>query len=533
MKKTLLISGLTAISIAAMAESAVPTQILDARILAVSPNGKYAVSNGAYGGMKILNLSTWNEDSDSYQYFYEEEMPGHGRCISDNGIVVGVSQAGIPEYWKDGDWYYLNLPKEVVSSSLATSISADGSRICGSLGLAPVSLDGDALMQVPCLWKAEGDEYGMPILLPHPERDFSGRVPQYILANDISADGKTIVGQVRDAVGMVHYPIIYREDENGEWTYELVHMDLINPNGVVIPEYPGEGPMMPSQENFMSPAELQAYNEAINAYVNSGYQLPYPSYEDYMTEKEIEEYLAAVAEYEKLYEKWSTAYEEWSIAYQEVAFDTPGYVLNSVLISPDGKTFGSTIEQVDFSRPVGWGFAVDYETWVFDVNSTNITKYKGTDLNLTCMCNDGVALGSTSVGTASQSFVLKNGNVIGMYDWMKSTNPENASWMENNMVYPYEIYNFETGELESKEEVLSGRAVATPDLSLMILSVENIWDYMDAGDTYIFNMNVGSGVESVNPSMTENSIYDLSGRKLKNADAPGIYIINGEKRMVR
>ncbi len=535
MKKLLLLTGVSAISMVAMASLPEPVSISDIRVVSVSSNGNYAVSMGAYGGLKILNLSSWNENSDPAEYYYETDTPGHGKCVSDNGIVVGISEEGLPEYWKDGEWNILDIPEEVVSSNLATAITSDGRRICGSLGMAPIALDGDALMQVPCVWTADGEGYGMPTLLPHPDKDFSGRVPQYVTANDISADGKTIVGQVVDAVGMVRYPIIYKEDENGEWSYELVHSELINPTGVVIPEFPGDGPQMPVQEEFMTPAELQAYQEAYQAYIDSMYQLPYPSYEEFMTEKEIEEYQAAMEEFNKLNEVWMAEYERWAIAYEEIANNTPGFIFNSIMISPDGKSYGCTAEILDMDNPSpwGWGFAVQYHTWVFDVNSDVITKYEGEDMNLTYMCNDGIALGATSVGTASNSFVLKNGEVIPMIDWMQSQNPEYAAWMDENMMFAYETYNFETDEFEYKEELMTGRAVATPDLSTMILSVENMWDYMDDGETFIFDMKAGTGVEYVRPEAQEMTIFDLSGRKLNKVSAPGIYIVNGEKKVVR
>lgn len=535
MKKSLLLLGVTlAFSLSVNAETEFPSSIEDVRIISVSHNGEYAVSFGAYGGMKILNLSTWKENSDPYEYYYETDTPGHGKCVSDNGIVVGISEKGIPEYWKDGEWNSLKLPKEVVGSNLATAITPDGSRICGSLGMSSISMDGDALMQEPCVWNADGDEYGMPILLPHPDKDFSGRVPQYITANDISADGKTIIGQVIDAVGMINYPIIYKEDENGEWSYEIVYNNLINPTGVNLPEFPGDGPIQPSQESFMTPEEIEAYNEAFAAYVNSQYQLPLPSYEEYMTEKEIEEYNASMQEFNKENEAWSVAYMKWKTAYQEISENSPGYLFNSILISPDGKNFGCTVEIIeDIPDNTGLEYSVSYHTWVFGIDSEVIKKYEGPDLHLSCMCNDGVALGSTSVGTPGNAFVLKDGQVIDMYSWMKSQNPEYSSWIEKNMIFDYEVYNFETGETEYKDEMLTGRGVATPDLSVMILSVENIWNYLDDGNSYIFKMNEGDSVASISSTDGVDNIYDLFGRKLKNPTASGIYIINGEKKLIQ
>ncbi len=534
MKKVLLYAGFSAVSLCAFAAAPEPASMADTRVLSISSNGKYAVSMGAYGGMAIINLTDLANINPT-EYIYEDYTPGHGKCISDTGIAVGVSEQGLPEYWKEGEWHTLPMPEDVVSSNLATAITPDGSRICGLLGISPMVYDEDALMKVPCVWEADGDGYSVPILLPHPDFDFSDRVPQYITANDISADGKVIVGQVIDAVGMINYPIIYKENENGEWNYELPYLSLINPDGIDIPKFPGEGPMMPTQENYMTPDEMQAYNEAYQAYINSNYQLPYPKYEDYMSEKELEEYQAAYDKFVKENDVWDAAYNNWAVAYQEIANNSPAFVFNSILISPDGKSFGCTNEVVDLDTPSpsGWGFAVQHHVWIFDVDSYGIKKYEGEDLNLTWLCDEGVTLAATSVNTVSNSFVLKNGEVTDMLTWMQSQNPEYASWMEENMTYPYEIYNWDTGEVEYKEELMTGRAVATPDLSRLVLSVENIWDFMDNGETYIFDMNVGSSVDAINPAIEKKTIYDLSGRKLNNVAAPGIYIINGEKKVIR
>ena len=77
------------------------------------------------------------------------------------------------------------------------------------------------------------------------------------------------------------------------------------------------------------------------------------------------------------------------------------------------------------------------------------------------------------------------------------------------------------------------RALGNSDLSLIALGIDNYWDYEDDGVTCIFDMKSGSAVSTVRPSDTETVIYDLSGRRLKNADAPGIYIFNGKKKVVR
>ena len=525
-------------SLVAFAEVPEPTVIEDAIIHAISPNGKYAVSMGMKG-IRIFNLETGEDYSKETEWGYEMYEAGQTKCVSDNGIVVAISQESQPVYWKDGEWYDLPLPETALFSNLAQAITPDGKRICGSIGVAGISYDDDVLMQAPCIWNANGDGYQMPVMLPHPEFDFAGRVPQYITAIDISADGKVIIGQVRDATGMICYPIVYKENESGEWSYEIPYENLINPNHVEILPFPGDGPMMPQCESFMTPDEIDAYMKAYDDYVNSGYQLPYPEYADFMSAAEIEEYNKAVDEYNALAEAYNEKFYAYVESMEEIMATTPAYEFNSVRISPDGKTFGCTIQVEGESDPMAWGRpAIENTVWMFDLTADKITKYeKDGDLNLYSIVDDGIGIATTLAGTASNSFILNNGETTDMVTWMNSKVPEYASWIKENMVFTYEdfVYNEELEEYEmvEKEVLMTGRAAATSDLSIVSLSVQNIWDFMDDGVAYVFDMKSGTNVNSVCPSTTEKTIFDLYGRKLNNVSAPGIYIINGKKRIVR
>lgn len=538
MKRFLLLSGVSAISIAALAEVSGPRIVEDAIIHSISPNGKYAVSFGT-AGMRIFDLESGEEYTRPSEYGYEMYDPGLTKCVSDNGIIVASDMMDeTPVYWRNGEWRPLPIPEGSTYTNYPQAITADGRRICGTVGLAPTSYDEDALMQGPCIWNAEGDGFGQPVLLPHPEKDFLGTIPQYITAIDMSEDGKTIIGQIREASGMFSYPIIYKEDSEGEWSYEIPHADLMNPNNIEVIPFPGEGPIMPHYEVFMTPAEIEAYNDALNEYYDSGYTLPYPEYPQFMTPDEIEEYNKAIDEYNELAEVYNEKFYAWVNCMESLVASSPGYEYNAVQISPDGKSYGCTISTESENSGIGWGPSYDRSVWIFDLESDKITKYeKDGNLNLYYIANGGVALANTLSGSVSNSYVLQTGEVVDMKTWIGGKSPAYVSWMEENMVFPYYdyVYNEELDYYEEvmQEEVMTGRATSTPDLSVMALSVVNTWDYMNDGNAYIFNMNVESNVGSIRPATDEQTIYDLSGRKLKNATAPGIYIINGEKRVVR
>ncbi|MDE6547523.1 MAG: hypothetical protein K2L22_00865 [Muribaculaceae bacterium] len=538
MKKIFLFFSLTALSLSGYAELSDPVVIEDASIKSISPNGKYAVSQGS-SGLRILDFTQANENSKFKESDYEEYYAGDGNCVSDNGVVVASTPTNTnAQYWKDGTWHSLPSPSYARTSNHAQGISADGSRICGTLRVAGMGGAEDVLMVVPCIWNAEGNGYGSPVILPHPDFDFSNSVPQYITAIDISADGKVIVGQIRDVCAL-NYPIIYKENESGEWSFEIPYEYLINPDHLEAVPFPGDGPIMPQFESFMTQEEIDAYNEVYQEYVSSGYQIPCPEYWEFMSPQEILAYNEAADEYNEKAIAYNEKFYAWADFVYAVANSSPNYAFNQVRISPDGKTIGSTvIVEGDNIDPLTGFPKVDNSVWLLDLTSDKIGKYnKDGDLNIYYIANDGVGIATTSPGTVCNSYILENGEAIDIVTWMNSKVPAYASWINENMVFPYEeeVYDDKTGNYDFiyKEGVMTGRATATPDFSMISLSVQNIWDYMDDGMAYVFDLKGADGVETVRPASDEMTIYDLSGRKLKNAKAPGIYIINGEKKVVR
>ncbi|MDE7347390.1 MAG: hypothetical protein K2N48_11720 [Muribaculaceae bacterium] len=538
MKKLLLLSGLSAIVFSSFAESPEPAMIEDATIVAISPNGNYAVSQGS-SGIRIFNIASGEECIQISGEECEDFYAGDGNCISDNGIVVASSPSSAsPYYWKDGMWHTLGVPSGALTSNHAQGVSTDGSRICGNIRIAGMGNDEDVLMVVPCVWNAEGDGFGKPVMLPHPDVDYAERVPQYITAIDISSDGKIVLGQIRDAQGILNYPIIYKEDENGEWSYEIPHEDLINPDHVKIVPFPGEGPIMPQYESFMTQEEIAEYTFAYNEYVNSGCTIPCPEYWQFMSPDEIAEYNRAADVYNEKATAYNEKFEAWVEFITAIVITSPDYAFNQVRLSPDGKTFGCTVQVEGEMDPMTGFPSVENSVWLFDLTSDKITKYnKNGDLNIFYVANNGIGIGTTSAGTVSDSYILQDGEVIDILSWMNSKVPAYATWIKDNMLFPYEqyIYNEEKGDYEyiDGEVIMTGRATATPDFSKISLSVLNVWDGMDEGPAYIFNMKADNAVTTVCPASGEKIIYDLSGRRLREAKAPGIYIINGEKKVIR
>lgn len=535
MKKVFLLACMTAAGASVMmADVPAPVELDDVFMTALSANGQYAVSQGSYQ-LKFINLATGQIDVLMDESGMSIPSAGAGNCISDNGIMVGTTDDMNAQYLKDGEWYDLDVPAEATYVNLAQAITPDGSRICGTLGMNALSYDDDTLMQVPCIWDATADGFGSPVILPYPDKDFTGRIPMYITATDISADGKIVVGQVVNSTGMVSYPIVYKQSADGSWSYEIPDADLLKyKGGEEYPAYPSVAPVYPQMEDFMSAEELAAYEQAYLDWQLSGYQSDlYPNVDDYMTDAEKEAYNNAMAEYNEAYDTWAEEFNAW----YELLFtymDKVPYVFNSMRMGPDGKTFGGTV-MIEKQGDDSWSTETLMNVWVTDIATGKCTKYnQNADMNLTYLGNEGVALASTSVYTASNSWVLKDGKFNTMYYWMYSQCPEYSMWMKEHMTFTYETFDYETWETTEVTELMSGRAIGTPNLEVVGLTVQNTWDWEDDGLGYIFKVGEASSVKNVEVENNgETVIYDLQGRKLNDAVAPGIYIINGEKKVVR
>lgn len=157
MKKVFLLACLTVASTAAMmADVPAPMELDNVFMTALSPNGQYAVSEGTIQ-LQIFNLATGQVDVVMDETGMNIPSAGAGNCISNNGILVGTTDAMSAQYFKDGEWYDLNVPEDAVGVNLAQAITPDGGRICGTLGLNALSLDDDTMMQVPCIWDATSE----------------------------------------------------------------------------------------------------------------------------------------------------------------------------------------------------------------------------------------------------------------------------------------------------------------------------------------------------------------------------------------
>ena len=446
MKKTLLLLSTAALS--AVAASAFEPTVLPGKAIAgISPDGNLAVSY-VNGEVFILDLQTGKE----YHYPDTEGVAtGNGNAMSNTGVVVGeTNYSTTASWWKDGEWHMITNP-ETVAMSYANGITRDGKRIVGTV--SPDTYDGslEGLMLVPCYWDLEADgTYGKTNHLPYPEKDLTGRTPQYITAISVSTDGKVIAGQIMDYSGAVTQPIVYTQVEDGKWTYTLPHNELYHPEGFELPEDPGDSPdalpesfmteeeraayekaveeywenqnslVSPEPTDFMSPDKLAAYQAALDEYFETWDDEKYPDAKDYMSDEEWAGYQEALDEYDEKAnslqypdaedylseegkaayakareesEKWDEKWNEFSEKLNELIEMVPNFTFNNVLLSPDGKTYATSYSRESFN-PMTWEFISESKPYVLNLTDGTYKSYEtdGVNLIVSSMTDDGTLL---------------------------------------------------------------------------------------------------------------------------------------------
>lgn len=549
MKKALLLGA--AVLVAAQYTNAelTPTKMEDAQFTCISPDGKMAGSD-LMGHITLVNPQTGEvlysypeTQDDMTQYTLSN---GNGQGISNTGVVLCTRNDGDVCWWKAGEFHSLApLVTDDAVSNGVNGITPDGLTICGYCGLKPMSTD-DILtpMSVPVIYKLKSDgTYTEAIQLPYPERDFTGRVPQYVIATNISADGRVIAGQVLDYSGAMPQPIAWKLKDNDTWEYETLGIDLLNPDHVVFPQFPDIEPRQPQAQDFMSPDGLEEYNEAYQSWAASGYTGEGPEYTDYMTEDELAAYNAAMAKYNEemaVYQPLADAFNEVWYSFLESGKST-FFVFNSTSLSPDGKLL-LQMEQKEIPGDDLWSSETKFGTSVFNLENGKYKSY-GVDRNImpSQILADGTVLGSVQdgmIGTRRATIYKPadwNSDAAPEFSWLdeyvKTINPGIYDWMKANMCGDVIGMDPETWEEITIEDVwYTGFPLATPDMNTIVSTQENTFDWNTEALAFGFclPLHETSGIRDVagEGSMTvraqRGGLLELQGvREVKVYDAQG------------
>lgn len=545
MKKHLLLFACACAGLTAFAVE--PTVVPDILFEAVSPNGEWtAGSDPMTYDFMIYNIPEGKSYILPANENGEGSSAGSGNFLSNTGVVaMDITDIGPAAVWDNGEVVELPISLEHRSSH-ANGITPDATRICGSIGLVDFSLD-DVIMQTPVLWtRGEDGNWNDCIQLPYPTVDFTGRVPQYIFATAISDNGKTIAGQVRDYSGYIQQPIVWQENEDGEWSYYLPNPELINPNGIEFPEWPGDSPDWVEAKDFMSPEQAEAYEAALLEYYTNWEIQPNPL--DYMTEEQQAEYEAACEAYEENYEKWEIAYFEFTELLSEVQDTAVLFPMNNVYLSGNGRYYASSNYYTDYLRGVMEVYPVvlDLETGEAYLKKTNVPL-------LSSYINDnGTIIASELLEMMS---MVRNAWIcpsledefITLSDYVEPKYPSVYTWMEENMRHDMESYDPETYDPVILPDVWqTGTTHSDANLSVLVSSAQNTWDW--ESDSYFFSYIVPldgtsaafdktinafgvkaakNGKVRINGAAAHLEVYDMNGRMVYSIDNPSGEVATG------
>ncbi|MCM1320459.1 MAG: hypothetical protein NC217_08815, partial [Muribaculaceae bacterium] len=548
MKKSLLIC---AAALCAGSAMAMPTVLPDMFISAISPNGRYIVSE-LDAVVVLIDTETGHRsifcDDGSYTLSF---MVGNGNCVANDGTFVGKSGYSSPAtIFINGQ--YEALPQENASAQgSANAITPDGSVICGTQWNTGADMLGSDILTVPCVWYKSGNGYTKPEILPHPDTDFTGRAPQYITAISISDDGNVIAGQIRDYQGYIMQPIVYTRNAEGDWSYNLVQSELINPNHIVFPPFPGDdGPAEPSIEQYMTEDEIKEYQEAYTEWENNcsatgvwDYN-SMPEESQFISDEGIDAYDAAMALYKEAYQAWAVQYNAFAGAYFDAVEASPEFIFNNVYLSADGKTYATTSRKsVSETVTTNTPYLINADGSGYSVDKNDLSH------TVCGIADNGILLAyDPSPYVLKQEFRLPDGTYQDLQQYMDQACPAIGSWVRENMYHDMEVYDNATQTFVPQENVpcFGAQAVTTPDMSTIVTNATNDWDLNAGIDyySYIFdvkqvnNVPVLSGTELkiavakggtlvFTGEAANVKVYDMTGTCCLNVDAPAATIATG------
>lgn len=556
MKKRLLLCACTAV-IACTCWGQTMKKYEGFSFTSMSPNGKW-LAESKEGSVVIFNRI------DSVYYVYGGEVErytlGQGNAITNEGIVVGGISDSQPAYWQNGEWHLLPLLEaDTVVYNSADAITPDARRICGTMACTKWGLDSNGQMLAPVVWtKGDNGEYQTYQRLPHPAKDFSGRTPMYVTARAISADGKTVYGQIVDYSGMFPSQIVYREDANGEWSYETIGQEMLYKEGTVFPKWPEYEPKSPDIKKFMSEEELAAYGDAMALYedsvdlYNQGLIEIYPSYpvyQDFLKDAaRLEEYTKAAEKYNKEYAAYSDSTYVFYDVYDE-ALTENSFGFNEIIISENGRYYATSMTYPDpDSDPMAWMPSSFTSPVCFDLQSEGnaMTMVDNKDMISCAVLNDGTLLTATPyMEYTRNAWVIPAGTSKPMLfaDWIKAKSMPAYNWLKDNFTFDYESIEYDEDYNEIPvsvpDSLITGTIMANGEGTVFSAYV---WDAWDPGEnyqwiSYVIDLSPSSAIGkvetaeiSIYPNPTTDvlnisgdvrsvSIVDLSGRTVYESSA--------------
>lgn len=545
MRKTLL--TLSALMAAAVASAQEPRVFPQAIIMGLTPDNMNAISDYS-GDMMFFDLESgenpkiFTQSADGLTRY----SSGNGN-FAGNGIIAGYRGpklgSSVYIYGKSGivNGRWITLPGGVSASDTgsANGVTADGTRICGNASTGiEFGPDAEGTMVLPCYWDREGNTINSMQRLPYPLMDYSNLKPMYVTALAISDDGHTIAGQQVSWSGRMREMLVYQQAEDGSWSYFRPFADLVNPNKVELPEFPGDGPAVPSQETYMTEEQIARFNAAFEAYQNSSNpNAQMPRYEQFMDRDSIIKYNEALVPYNAWIEK-NVAWEE---ANEKILDESVSFEFNQVDLSPNGRYLGCTAKHSTFNAD--YTENVIYTPYLYDLVEKKTVVNSGPNIKVTSVSNEGDLLGNMTLGDVDFGYILPAGATewIPIHEYIVSQHPELKEWIDENWRHDVWVETVdEDGEIDGhyEEMVISGLPLASRDFSYVMSNAYVFWNGAPAelANDYVAYLlplksnseNAITDIKAEDPANVQ--YYDLQGRRVQNPTR-GLYISKGGKRL--
>ena len=576
MKKTLLTAAL-AVCAFASASAQVFDKFTNHLYHVMSNDGVYAAE--AIGGeIEVRNRLT----GATYLIHHVNEYDpicttGSSHCLSQKGTLVGYDGEN-PCYWlKSGLKIVLpTLPECGTDAGCANAISDNDEYIAGALPTKEgFNLDG--LMNFPVVWTKQANGTYAAEKLPYPTQDFTGRQPQYVLLNDISNDGKTAVGMVRDWTGGFNYPIVYKKAEDGTWSYKIIGAGLVWDVELAkqILPMPVE-PTAPDATTYMTQSDKDAYNAAAEDYRDKYDQcsaglipwdeLPtYPLYWMFLTDRKAE-WQADSTKYEEEVAQFWIDYAAYG---ESLSTATTGYdfQFNDAYISHNGKYLASSINYKDPNDdPEFGGGTLTMPTLTDLTQDSLIVKIFDTmtDHCTTSVTDDGMVIAaSPAIEYVRNSYVIKPGETEGInfFDYINERNQNAGIFLKKNYSFDvvYDDGNYgEGGDIDdggiawsqrknnsgitvqdyvtAKDSIVTGTVYCNSDAtvfgSFMEESFTDTINYTPIDRAFFIDLNEGatSGIhnaaatEATDAPVLRTEYYNINGQRIGRAPENGVFL---------
>lgn len=538
-----------------------------AQQLTLHPNllFEHVSEDGRYFSGSIENTVTVYDAQEGtyhvYEAYFENNTPlysvGFGSVFSQDGTMVGNIDYATPAILKNNEWIALPITEEDGTpgkNNSADAITLDGKRICGGIAPAAMSIDAQDVMLAPVIWDMQADgTYGMYQKLPYPTKDFTGRTAQYVTARFISNDGKTIVGQIVDWSGFFPMPIVYKQADNGDWSYEVFGRELVYDTTAVFPDYPVYEPVCPYAEDYLDEAGAEAYNNAVTAYNDSVSAYWFGEIEDYPTYyPDAKDFLSGESQttFEALFAQFQTenaAYQDSLAVFDAVFYDPnvvyeSNYEFNNMALSADGKYYATSLNSPDTENddPYAWGPSMLTNAFRFDLTSNKYTYEKSNNSNalVSGIMNDGtVLLAATDENNLPQAALIKAGSTadVPFIDYLTEVKPQAVQLLTDSLTYSIIAVDEETWEpIEGESGVQTGTVSSNGNGTVFCGWIQNNfytdedWYFL----SYTLDLNKQStGIKATlaNTEVTSVVVTDLNGNTVYNAGVANFNMKNLNK----